>query len=183
MRLMFARLKKLTALCFFLLSALLHTECNAAEISDAELDALFNRHSDSGWSELAERWDEVKAEMTSPVENLSLPVDYHANGRMRAKLFAARSQIFEDGTIFASGVRVNLFDDKGNPAGYLKMADCIFERESSHGYCKGEVNVKYGADILSGEGMYFSISGEYIRILSHCKVRTKRFQGNLGRLL
>lgn len=176
---------RLTALVV-LLSVALFAPLNFAfsgELSDAEVDALFNRHSDAGWKKLAERWDEVKAKMTIPVENLSLPLEYYPNGRVRARLFSERSQMFEDGMVFASGVKIVLYDDKGVIDGYLKAGDCIFNREASHGYCKGRVEVKYGSDILKGVGMYFSIPGEYIKILSNCEIKTKRFQGNLGRLL
>ena len=183
MRPKIARLRAITALCCAVLFALSYTACIAEELSDSEIDALFKRHSGSAWSDLAGRWEEMKAKMSTPVENLSIPLDYHVNGRMRARLFAVRAQIFEDGTVFASGVKVNLFDDTGKPVGYLKASDCIFERKSSQGYCKGRVEVKYGSDMLSGKGMYFSISGEYIKILSDCEIRTKRFQVNLGRLL
>ena len=176
---------RLTALAV-LLSAAFYAPlriCCAAELSDAEVDALFKRHPDAGWKVLAERWDEVKARMTTPVENLSLPLEYHPNGLVRARLFAERSQIFEDGMVFASGVKIRLYDEKGILDGYLIAGDCIFDREASHGYCKGRVEVKYGSDILKGVGMYFSISKEYIKILSDCEIITKRFQGNLGRLL
>lgn len=157
--------------------------CSAAELSDVEVEALFNRHPDDNWRALAGRWDEVKARMTNPVENLTLPLEYHPGGRVKARLFAEHSQIFEDGIIFASGVRVNLYDDKGVVNGYLITENCLFDRAASHGYCKDHVEAKYNSDTLRGVGMYFSISGEYIKILSNCEIRTKRFQGNLGRLL
>ena len=182
MSLNFARLTSMAVLLSIVFFALV-SPSRAAELSDAEVDALFKRHPATMWKALAERWDEIKAKMTTPVENLSLPLEYHPNGLVRARLFAERSQIFEDGMIFASGVKVALYDDKGVLDGFLKAKDCIFDREASHGYCKGRVEVKYGSDVIRGVGMYFSISGEYIKILSDCEIRTKRFQGNLGRLL
>lgn len=157
--------------------------CRAAELSDAEVDALFKRHPDDKWKALAARWDKVKAKMTTPAENLSIPLEYHPNGRVKARLFAERTQIFEDGIIFSTGVKVDLYDEKGVLQGYLKAKAAIFDKNESHGYCKGQVEVKYGSDLLKGVGMYFSLAGEYIKILSDCEIRTKRFQGNLGRLL
>lgn len=157
--------------------------CFAEELSDAGIDALFRRHSDDVWQTLAKRWDSAREKMTAPVENLSLPLEYHPNGRVRAQLFAERSQIFEDGIIFATGVRVELYDNAGVNEGYLRAEDGVFEKEKSHGYCKGRVEVRYGSDTLKGVGMYFSIAGEYIKILSNCEIRTSRFQKNLGRLL
>jgi hypothetical protein len=155
----------------------------AAELSDAEIDGLFKRHSDAAWKALDSRWDAVKARMTTPIENLSLPLETYPNGMVRARLNARRSQIFEDGTVFASGVKVILYSDTGAVQGSLSAGDCIFEKEGSHGYSRGNVEVQYGTDTLKGVGMYFSISGEYIKILSDCEIRTRRFQLNLGRLL
>ncbi len=182
MKYIFVRLAAMAALLNIAVFTPLYI-CSAADLSDAEVDALFKGRPDDNWKALAGRWDEVKARMINPVENLSLPLEYHLNGRVKARLFAKRSQIFEDGIIFASGVRVNLYDVKGLIDGYLIAESCLFDRAASHGYCKDYVEAKYGSDSLLGVGMYFSISGEYIKILSNCEIRTKRFQGNLGRLL
>lgn len=157
--------------------------CASGELSDAQIDALFSRLPDDPWKALDTRWDAVKAKMTTPIENLSLPLETHPNGMVRARLNARHSQIFEDGTIFASGVKVILYSEKGEVQGSLSAGDCIFEKQGSHGYCRGSVEVQYGTDTLKGIGMYFSISGEYIKILSNCEIRTQRFQVNLGRLL
>jgi len=178
----FARFTAIFALSLVTFFSLLQISV-AEELSDADVDKLFERHPDEKWKALAQRWSEYKDRMTMPVENLSLPLQSHPNGLVRARLFAERSQIFEDGTVFAIGVKVVLYDEKGVVDGYLKAVDCIFDRKASHGYCSGKVEVKYGSDILSGVGMYFSMADEYIKILSNCEIRTKRFQGNLGRLL
>ncbi|MDA3923495.1 MAG: hypothetical protein PF904_02205 [Kiritimatiellae bacterium] len=152
-------------------------------MSDADVDELFNRHPDSVWQPLAESWDDVKSRMESPVENLSLPLEYYPNGLVKARLFADASQIFPDGIIFATGVKVHFYDETGKRNGYLKADDCIFDREASHGYCKGKVEVLKDSDILKGVGMYFSISSEFIKIITECEIRTNRFKGNLGRFL
>ena len=179
----FVRLTALAVLFSIAIFALFPAACGAGDMSDAEVDELFKCHPDSEWKALALRWSSAKARMTSPAENLSIPLEHHPSGIVKARLTAKKIQIFSDGSVFANGVTVDLYDTKGVKQGYLKAGDCIFERGKSHGYCKGRVEVKQGSDVLSGTGMYFSFSDEYIKILANCKIRTKRFQVNLGRLL
>ena len=79
-----------------------------ATAEDPDVARWFNRHDDAAWRPLAERWSTAKAAMTTPVENLALPLDYHADGRIRARLRAKKAQVFTNGLIFAEGVTVEL---------------------------------------------------------------------------
>ncbi len=176
------RLRTLTV-ALALGAVFLGLQSTAREISDAVVEELFSRHKESEWRPLAERWDEVKAKATAPVENLSLPLEYHPGGLVKARLYAEKAQIFPDGTVFATGVKVHLYALSGKPDGYLKADDCLFDRQASHGYCKGRVEVVKDSDLIKGVGMYFSISKEFIKILSNCEIRTNRLKGDLGRYL
>jgi len=149
---------------------------------DPEVDRWFARHSDEVWRPLAGRWGEVKALMTSPVENLQLPLEYHANGRVKALLRAEKAQIFLDGLIFAEGVGVELLTETGQADGRLTAEGCLFDRNAKHGYCEGAVSVEKSGDRLKGRGMYFSIEAQFIKILSDCEIRTRRMRNNFGRL-
>jgi len=155
----------------------------ARELSDAEVEELFSRHKESDWRPLAERWEEVKAQVNAPVENLNLPLEYHPSGLVKARLYAEQAQIFPDGVVFATGVRVHLFGVSGQLEGTLKADDCLFDRQGSHGYCRGKVEVVKDSDLIKGVGMYFSISREFIRIIANCEIRTNRLKGKLGRYL
>jgi hypothetical protein len=156
---------------------------SSGELDNAAIEALFRRHSDDNLKQLDKQWSEIKGRMTNPIENLTLPLDYYPDGTIKARLIAKHSQIFENGTVFASGVEVVMYDVGGQVSGHLVASDCVFDREKSHGYCRGAVEVRYNNDVLKGVGMYFSIADEYIKILSDCMIRTRRFQTNLGRLL
>lgn len=153
-----------------------------AAVEDPDVERWFNRRDDAAWRPLAERWPTVKAAMTTPVENLALPLDYHANGRIRARLRAKKAQVFADGMIFAEGVMVELFSAEGKPDGVLTAEGCLFDREARHGYCDGRVTVEKDGDRLKGRGMYFSMAGEYIKIMDECEIRTHRIRNNFGRL-
>lgn len=155
---------------------------STAAVEDPDAAHWFNRHDDAAWRPLAERWSTAKAAMTTPVENLALPLDYHADGRIRARLRAKKAQIFEDGMIFAEDVMVELFTAEGKPDGVLTAEGCLFDREARHGYCDGRVTVEKDGDRLKGRGMYFSMAGEYIKIMDECEIRTHRIRNNFGRL-
>ncbi len=145
-------------------------------------DRLLERPRDEGWRVLAERWHPVKALMTAPVENLLLPLDHFPNGRVRAQLASKKAQIFSDGIIFAEGVTVTLFTDKGEIDGRLTAEGCIFDRNTKNGYCAGPVSMEKEGDRLKGHDMYFSFEKQSIRILGDCEIRTRRIRNNFGRL-
>lgn len=150
---------------------------------DPEVAYWFNRHTEEQWRPLVERWATVKAAMTTPVENLALPLDYFPNGRIKARLRAKKAQIFADGMIFAEDVEVDMLTEDGRPDGRLTAEGCLFDREAKHGYCEGRVTMEKAGDRLKGRGMYFSIEGQYIRIMSDCEIRTRRIRNNFGRVL
>lgn len=154
-----------------------------AAAEDPDVARWFNRHDDAVWRPLAERWSTAKAAMTTPVENLALPLDYYEDGRIRARLRAEKAQVFTNGLIFAEGVTVELLTAEGKPDGVLTAEGCLFDREARHGYCDGRVTVEKDNDRLKGRGMYFSTVGEYIKIMGECEIRTYRIRSNFGRLL
>ena len=77
-----------------ILAPLLVAVSFAQGVSDAEVERLFNRHKDSDWKPLAERWEKVKSKMNAPIENLSLPLEYYPNGLVKARIYAEKAQIF-----------------------------------------------------------------------------------------
>lgn len=168
--------------CFWLAAGVLFGGRLASGADDPDVDRWFQRHSDQVWRPLADKWGASKAAMTSPVENLMLPLDYHPNGRMKAVLRAAKSQIVAEGLIYAEGVSVDLLTESGQPDGHLTADGCLFDRVNKQGYCEGAVSVVKGTDRIKGRGMYFSIEAQFIKILSECEIRTSRIPLKLGRL-
>jgi hypothetical protein len=150
--------------------------------ADAEADRWFARHPEQLWQPLAQKFGEAKAGMKTPVENLTLPLDYHANGRVRAVLRAAKSQMLGEGLIIAQEVTVDMMNEEGKPDGRLTAEGCLFDRNAKHGYCEGLVTVVKGTDRIKGRDMYFSIENQFIKILSECEIRTSRIPLKVGRL-
>jgi hypothetical protein len=150
---------------------------------DPDVERWFARHTDQVWRPLAAKWASSKAAMTSPVENLTLPLDYFASGRIKAVLRAVKAQMMPEGVIFAEEVSVDLLTEDGSLDGRLTAEGCLFDRKEKHGYCEGSVNVVKGTDRIKGRGMYFSTEEQFIKILSECEIRTSRIPSKLGRLL
>ena len=174
------RAKRVRCCVAALLSLSIGTACAASDNDDVAY--LFNRHTESVWRPFAEKWASSKAAMTSPVENLTLPLDYYDNGCMKAVLHAQKAQLLPDSLIFAEGVCVDLLTVDGKPDGKLLAEGCLYDRQAKRGYCEGPVNVVKGTDRLKGRGMYFSIAEEFIKILSECEIHTQRIPLKLGRL-
>ncbi len=154
-----------------------------AAVRLAAREAAGGRCPDAAWRPLVERWDTARAEMTAPVENLRLPLDYHANGRLKAALRASKAQLLAEGLLVAEGVRVELYDAAGGVEGTLTAEACLFDRGTKLGYCVGRVSLVRGADRLKGRDLYFSTEEQFIKILSDCEIRTTRIPVKMGRLL
>ena len=154
----------------------------AIKADDPATDYWFDRHTEAEWRPLAERWAAVKAEMTTPVENLALPLDHYPGGRVKARLRAEKAQIFLTGMVFAEGVEIELLTEGGAPDGRLNAEGCLFDRKAKHGWCEGLVSVEKDGDRLKGRGMYFSIEAQFIKIMADCEIRTNRMKNNFGRL-
>ena len=148
---------------------------------DPDVERWFNRRPDTLWQPLVERWAPAKAAMTTPIENLILPVDHFTNGCVKVQLRAKKAQVFLDGIIFAEDVVLDLLAEDGGLDGQLTAEGCIFNRNTKYGYCKGRVTMVRARDRLKGRGMYFSFEDEFIKILTECEIRTCRIKNNFGR--
>ena len=154
----------------------------ACGADDSDVNRWFARHPASLWQPFSDKWAASKAAMTSPVENLMLPLDYYSNGRVRAVLRAQKAQMLQDGLVYAEGVRVDMHTEDGHPDGQLTAEACLFDRNTKQGYCEGVVSVEKSGDRIKGRGMYFSMEQQFIKILAECEIRTHRIQLNFGRL-
>ena len=151
-------------------------------LGQADVDAWFSLHGDSEWKDLAENWEAKRAAMKEPVENLVLPVESWSNGAVKTRLRAGKAQLLDLRYVFAENVTIEMFSADGEKTGELVAADCLFDRKQRRGYCKGTVSGSKDGDTISGEGMYFSASERYVRLLSRGEIRTGRFKGTFGRI-
>ena len=154
-----------------------------AETADARATRwLTNRQDVASWKMLVEKWDASKAALTSPIENLTLPVAHYADGRKRIVLVARRAQILSETLIFAEGVQLQMLTPDGKSDGIVLAEDCLLDQSTKRGYCKGTVTVTKGTDRINGRGLLFAGDDQFIKILSECQIRTFRMPAKFGRL-
>ena len=131
---------------------------------------------------LQKLWPEKKALMTAPGENLFLPLAFWEDGSLKARLSANRAQMLDLDYIFAEGVRIEQFNERGESDGVLVAEDCLFSRAAKIGYCKGKVSVLHDGDVVRGCGVFFAADERYVKILGAGEIRTKKFGSSFGRL-
>ncbi len=177
------RLNKTIILLFTCLTLGQAVAADSAESTEARATRwLTNRLNVAAWQGLMDKWNASKAEMTAPIENLSLPVDLYPDGRKRIVLLARRAQILSKSLIFAEGVRLEMLSPEGKTEGVVLAEDCLLDQSTKRGYCRGLVDVTKGTDHIKGRGMMFAADEKFIKILAECEIRTKRIPTNVGRL-
>jgi len=141
---------------------------------------LTNRLSVASWQMLVDKWDVSKAAMTSPMENLTLPVDHYADGRRRIVLVARRAQILSETLVYAEGVKLEMLTPDGKSDGIVLADDCLLDQATKRGYCRGSVQVSKGTDHIKGRGLMFAGEEQFIKILAECEIRTFRVPARIG---
>jgi hypothetical protein len=158
-------------------------QAEIAETAEARVTRwLTNRQDVASWQVLVDKWDTSKAAMTSPIENLMLPVDHYADGRKRIVLIAQRAQILSETLVYAEGVKLQMLTPDGKSDGIVLADDCLLDQKTKRGYCRGKVDVTKGTDHIKGRGMMFAGDDQFIKVLSECEIRTFRIPSKFGRL-
>jgi hypothetical protein len=139
------------------------------------------RLDDAAWRDLADVWEAGRNKpVGSPVENLTLPLEHHLNGRVRAVLRARTASMADDRLVRAWQVTVDLFTDEGAPDGRIEAESGLFDRGSRRGYCCGAVVFSRQEARVSGTDLFWSAEQQQLRILSHGQVRTRWQVGAIG---
>ena len=168
---------------FFACLAVCYVQAENADTAEARVTRwLTNRQDVASWQVLVDKWDVSKAAMTSPIENLMLPVDHYADGRKRIVLIAKRAQILSETLVYAEDVKLQMLTPDGKSDGIVLADDCLLDQKTKRGYCRGKVDVTKGTDHIKGRGMMFSGEDQFIKVLSECEIRTFRIPSKFGRL-
>jgi hypothetical protein len=133
---------------------------------------------------LVEAWSQSADPKAMPVENMTLPIAHHANGRVRALLRAGRALIppTDAGYIRAQEVVVEIYNDIGVLEGILVAENCFFDRATSAGYSEGNVRIKQRGVRIRGKNMVWNLDANSAKILSQPEVRFDRFMKGIGDL-
>ena len=145
---------------------------------------LAERGDDSDVFRLRAAYSECKAKVDSPAENVSLPLEKHANGTIKSRLSAKRAQLFIDSEyIWAEGIHVEQKREDGTIVCSLDAENCVVDRKTRTGWVDGEAKMTYGDAMVKGRGVYFSLEREFVKIFSQSEIRSKGFTGSPEKLL
>jgi len=133
---------------------------------------------------LVEAWRQAADPQAMPVENMSLPIAHHANGRVRAQLRAGRALIpaSDSGYVRAMDVVIELYSEAGLLEGIVVAENCFFDRATSAGYSEGKVRLEQRGVHIRGANMVWNLETNSAKILSDPEVRFDRFLKGMGDL-
>jgi hypothetical protein len=133
---------------------------------------------------LVEAWSQAADPRAMPVENMTLPVAHHPNGRVRALLRAGRALIpaADSGYVRAQDVVIELYSEAGLLEGILVAENCFFDRATSAGYSEGKVRLEQRGVRIRGVNMVWNLEANSAKILSQPEVRFDRFIKGIGDL-
>lgn len=156
------------------------TDAEAGEIGpETALKAL----SDDSCEDLIKLWEETKDSDVTPIENLALPLESHANGRVKTLLRARYALVPVEGVVRGSGILVERYDSAGRLDCIIAADSCIFDRETERGYCEGNVRIERKGVRVTGVNMVWRVKEQGAKILSDAKVVANRFVKDMGTLL
>ena len=145
---------------------------------------LAERGDDSDMLRLRAAYSECLAKIDTPAENVTIPLEYHADGTVKSRLTARRAQLFLDSDfIWGEGILVAQYREDGSFVGTIEAENCVVDRKTRTGWVEGAAKMTYGDSSVKGRGVYFSLEREFIKIFSQSEIRTKGFNGSAEKLL
>ena len=111
------------------------------------------------------------AKLRDPAIDVAIPVETFEDGSVKTSIKAARAQFFvETGLVWAEGVEVSQFDERGTLVTKIEAERCVVDRESKSGWAPGRAKAEYGKTVVEGENVYFSFPEQYVMIFSRAGV-------------
>lgn len=109
------------------------------------------------------------------VENFRVPLEKHANGRVKTLLHARRAGMRPEGAIAAEQLRIELYDAGGNLTGVLRAEDAVVDQARRSGAGQGPVRLERQGLVISGIGLTWTGAENLVRIESEAVVELERF--------
>ena len=122
------------------------------------------------------------AHIETPAEDVTIPVETFDDGSVKVMIFAKRAQYFLDkGLVWAEDVTVRRFKPDGRQEAKIEAKNCVVDRFSKSGWAEGLATVTHGKTVFKGEGVYFSSSEGYVKVVERTDVDSKdlKFGGAL----
>jgi len=120
------------------------------------------------------------AQVRSPAEDVSLPIETFSDGSVKAIVNAKKAQYFlQSGLIWAEGVVIRRFREDGSLEGRIEADNCVVDRMSKNGWVEGSARVYYGKTAICGRRVYFSSPDAYVKVLEDAEVESRdvKFEG------
>ena len=122
------------------------------------------------------------ANLQVPAEDVTVPVETFDDGSVKVMIFAKKAQYFLDkGLVWAEDVTVRRFKPDGTLEAKIEAKNCVVDRFSKSGWAEGLATVTHGKTVFKGEGVYFSSSEGYVKVVERTDVESKdlKFGGAL----
>ncbi len=139
--------------------------------------ALFDREAER----LQVAYTNCLANLNSPAENITVPIEHFPDGRAKVTVTASKAQFFLDsGLVWCEGLCLReVMPDGQTERARLEAESCIIDRDTRCGWVQGVAYATYGDFTLEGENIFFSLAEEYIKITAKSKIiaRNLKFKG------
>lgn len=123
--------------------------------------------------------------VTAPAENVTIPVETHADGSVKTVVQAAKAQYFmREGLVWGEGVVVRRLKPDGTDEACIKAKNCVVDRASRSGWAEGPAVVTQGKSVFRGTGVYFSSGDAYVKVFADSEMESAdlREEGKAARI-
>lgn len=121
------------------------------------------------------------AQVDSPAEDITIPIESYPNGTVKASISAKRAQFFlAQDLVWGEGVVAREYAEDGvRVTAQVEANHCVIDRKTRCGWAEGPAKISVSGTTVEGEGIYFSFSEEFVKILSKVVIKSTdlKFEG------
>jgi hypothetical protein len=114
------------------------------------------------------------AEKDAPIQELRLPLEFHAGGALKSQLRAGLADVPSTGAIHAAEVRFEIFDPDGATNLVVTAEDCRFDRERGLATSETRVTLERADVSIRGVGLEWELTNQMIRLRNDVEVVLRR---------
>ena len=113
------------------------------------------------------------AEVKTPSEEVTIPMETYPDGSVRTSVYAKRAQFFEKSPlVWAEDMVLTKLDDDGVEKLRLEARHCVIDRFERSGWIDGHARLIQGKTVFEGDGVYFSASNNFVTVYSDSDVKS-----------
>ena len=114
-----------------------------------------------------------QAQVASPAEDVTLPVEMFPDGAVKTTVSAKKVQYFlKEGLVWAEDVAIVRRESDGTTNATIRAAHCLIDRNRKSGWAEGDATLTYDRTTFTGKGVYFSSPESYIRVFNDTDVKS-----------